>query len=88
MFQALDAQIKQCIEENCNSSVAFQKYVECGDNITPFILAIVIPLMKRVHEKVGGIFCLQIKNFSPTALFLKKFFFCFITSLSQLLAST
>ena len=73
-----------------NLSVAFQKYVVCADNITPFILTIITPLMKRVHEKVGSIFCLQVKSFSPSALFSKKLLliYCFIASLSQPLAST
>ena len=58
MFQALDARVKQYCEENSDSSVEFQKYVECGENVTPFILAIVTPLMKRVHEKVGFLYVL------------------------------
>ena len=53
MMQALDARVKQNVEENSNSSVVFKKYVELGDNIAPFILAIATLLMKRVPEKIS-----------------------------------
>ena len=58
MSQALDALVKQNIEENSTSSVAFQKYVEWTDNMS-FILAMATTLKKRVHEKVNFTLSLQ-----------------------------
>ena len=46
MSQALDVRVKQNIEENSTSSVAFQKYVEWTDNMS-FILAIATTLKKK-----------------------------------------
>ena len=52
MFVALEERVDEYCHLNPDSTVKFQKYEECGDEITPFILAIVTPLMKRVHLKV------------------------------------
>ena len=59
---------------NGNESVSFQKYVECGDNITSLILAIVTPLRKRVHGKVGGVHFVPKEKISLTLLFFGKNF--------------
>ena len=50
MSQALDVRVKQNIEENSTSSVAFQKYVEWTDNMS-FILAIATTLKKKSSWK-------------------------------------
>lgn len=68
MFDALQQLVTEFKESSKDASAMFQPYTEndCGD-IQPFILAIVTPLMKRVHQMVCIIYyfsyCVQ-KNFS------------------------
>ena len=56
MFDALDEVIDTYIEQNEQSSIKMQRYEEVQEDgrtrIQPFILAIVTPLMKRVHTMV------------------------------------
>ena len=52
MFDSLNYRVAAYQEENPESTVEFQRYEENGENITPFILTIVTPLMKRVHLMV------------------------------------
>ena len=55
MFQCLEERIEQYKENNPDCFAKMQRYEECDDNETivqPFILTVVTPLMKRVHEMV------------------------------------
>ena len=56
MFDALDEIVDKYVEENVGASIKFQRYEEKEEEgkatIQPLILAVVTPLMKRVHTMV------------------------------------
>ena len=52
MFEHLEEKIKKYREQSPESNVHFQQYEEIGESIQPFILVIVTPLMRRIHEMV------------------------------------
>ena len=54
MFNMLQLKISTLIEGNTDYSIHVQEYDDEED--TPFILALVTPLMKRVHTMVSGNF--------------------------------
>ena len=53
MFECLTQRISEYKQENEESSIDFQRYEDFEDVVTPFIMVIITPLMKRVHEMVN-----------------------------------
>ena len=53
MFEHLEQKILTYMENSAESSVKFQRYKESDVIVTPFILIIITPLMKRVHTMVS-----------------------------------
>ena len=53
MFDTLRERASLFKLENPEASVEFQEYQETQESTTPFILCIITPLMKRVHEMVS-----------------------------------
>ena len=57
MFESLQERAKVYKEEHAEASIEYQEYEELEENVVPFILVIITPLMKRAHKMVSVAVC-------------------------------